>query len=55
MNLRWLVRMSVWLRRPPSRARVYLILAVVGVGLLIVAAERAGWWPEAMTTQKIRL
>ncbi len=40
MNLRWLLRATLWARRPPSTARVKLVLGVVALCLLLVAAER---------------
>lgn len=45
-NLIWLLRASKWARNPPSKARVMLVLAVIALGIGIVALERLGLWPE---------
>ncbi len=42
----WLMRASRWSRRPPSARQVRLVLAVILVGLGIVALEWFGLWPE---------
>ena len=49
MNLRWLLRMATWARRPPSMGRVLLGLAVLGAVLAIAGLQWAGFWPEALT------
>ncbi|ULB09295.1 hypothetical protein ORIO_05070 [Cereibacter azotoformans] len=49
MSPLWLLRMARWARRPPSRRRVLLVLAVVGASLALVAVERVAGWPEALT------
>lgn len=36
----WFLRMALWVRRPPSTKRVILVLSVLGLCLLIFAAER---------------
>ncbi len=41
----WLIRMSQWLRNPPSLGRVKLYAAVVGLAVLIGALEFYGLWP----------
>ncbi len=48
----WLLRASRWSRRPPSAARVKLVLAVIAACLLIVAAERFGLWPDWATMDR---
>lgn len=42
----WLMRASRWSRRPPSARQVRLVLAVIAVGLGIVALEWFELWPE---------
>ena len=42
----WLMRASRWSRRPPSARRVRMLLAVIALGLAIVALEWFGLWPE---------
>ncbi|MEZ5887410.1 MAG: hypothetical protein R3D56_11085 [Paracoccaceae bacterium] len=49
MNLRWLLRMSQWARRPPSMNRVILGAIVIGICLAIVGLEWFGLWPEWLT------
>ncbi|MGP3696419.1 hypothetical protein [Rhodobacter sp. NSM] len=49
MNPLWLLRMTRWVRRPPSLQRVLLMLAVVGASLALAAVERTVGWPEALT------
>lgn len=51
MNLTWFLRMARWVRRPPSAARVLLVIAVVVFCLAIVGIEAAGLWPEDWATR----
>ncbi len=53
MNPVWLLRMVRWLRRPPSVARVKLVLGVVAACLVLVAVERVVGWPEALEVHRI--
>ncbi|MEO0357346.1 MAG: hypothetical protein AAF386_03440 [Pseudomonadota bacterium] len=46
MNMLWILRMARVLRNPPSKERVMLILAVVGMVALLVGAETFGLWPD---------
>ncbi|UXU73889.1 MULTISPECIES: hypothetical protein [unclassified Paracoccus (in: a-proteobacteria)] len=48
-NLIWLLRASRWARNPPSARRVMLVLAIVALGLGLVALEHFGLWPEWAT------
>lgn len=48
----WLIRMSHWLRHPPSPKRVRLVLAVVAICLTIVALEHFGLWPASWTLSR---
>lgn len=54
MNLSWFFRMAVWVRRPPSASRLRLVFGIVALALLIVGLERLGWWPEALTADRMR-
>lgn len=45
-NLNWLIRASRWARHPPSARTVKIVAAIVVAGLLIVAAEKMGFWPD---------
>ncbi len=49
MRLIGLVRMAKWARRPPSEARVKLVLAVIVLCLLLFGLERVVGWPEWLT------
>lgn len=53
MNIHWLLRMSRWARRPPSKERVALVLAVVAFCLLLFGFETVFGWPESLTPEKI--
>jgi len=46
MNLIWLVRMSNWVRHPPSMRRLRIVLVVALIVIAIVGLEWAGLWPE---------
>ena len=46
MNLIWLVRMSNWVRHPPSMRRLRIVLAVALIVAVIVGLEWAELWPE---------
>ncbi|KAF0677476.1 hypothetical protein [Profundibacterium mesophilum] len=52
MNPAWLLRMVRWARRPPSRKRVALMLAVAAIALAIAGLEAAGLWPEWATLDR---
>lgn len=45
-NLNWLLRAVRWVRNPPSPQRVRLVLAVIALGITIVALDKLGFWPE---------
>lgn len=48
----WLVRMSRWLRHPPSMRRVILVFSVVAICLGIFAFEKLFGWPDALTVER---
>lgn len=49
MNLHWLMRMSQWVRHPPSRGRVKLVLAVGAVCVALWGIELIWGWPAWLT------
>lgn len=54
MNLlTWLMRARRWSERPPSAARVALVLGVIAACALLFALERWLGWPEALTAERI--
>ncbi len=54
MNWNWLMRMSMWARRPPSATRVkYMLLIILGC-LALWGIEQVFGWPEALTPNQIR-
>jgi len=46
--------MSQWARNPPSAARIKLVFGIIAILLVIVVIERSGYWPDALTTSKMR-
>jgi hypothetical protein len=55
MNPLWFLRMSRWVRRPPSQRRLLLVAVVIALVVAIWALERWGLWPDWATTQRLRL
>lgn len=51
--LRVLIRASIWIRRPPSRERVYVFIAVAVFVALVFGLEAAGFWPEWATSERL--
>lgn len=49
MNMIWLLRAAKWARNPPSAKRVKLVIAVIAIGLALLALEKLGWWPDWAT------
>lgn len=45
----WLVRAARWVRNPPSPRMVKLVFAIIAAGLALVALEKLGLWPDALT------
>ncbi|KJZ32983.1 lipoyl synthase [Paracoccus sp. S4493] len=45
MNMIWLLRAAKWARNPPSAKMVKLVIAVIAIGLALLALEKLGWWP----------
>ncbi|MFD1913425.1 hypothetical protein [Halodurantibacterium flavum] len=54
MNLIWLLRMARWARRPPSAARVKLVLGIIAVCLILAGIELFGLWPDWATMEPVR-
>jgi hypothetical protein len=48
--LRLLLRMALWIRHPPSRQQLMIMAVAVVVALAVVAADRAGLWPDSLRT-----
>ncbi|MFV0292024.1 MAG: hypothetical protein ACK5II_01860 [Paracoccus sp. (in: a-proteobacteria)] len=53
-NMNWLLRASRWARRPPSMRMVKLVFAIIALGLILVALEKLGLWPEWATLEQGR-
>jgi hypothetical protein len=54
MGPHWFYRMALWARNPPSARRVLQVFGLIAVLLLIFGLERFGYWPEALTTQRMK-
>ena len=50
---RLLVRMSLWVRRPPSREWLTAAIVVLIVAIVLVAIERTVGWPDALTVERM--
>lgn len=48
MNLRHLLRMSKWARKPPSDTKVKLVIGIIVICLILFAVERWIGVPEWM-------
>ncbi len=51
---RWLLRMARWARRPPSRARLLLVVTVIALCLALLVVERLFGWPDWLTPSQFR-
>ncbi len=45
-NLIWLIRASRWARNPPRARVVWMLLAIIAIGLLLKGAEYYGLIPD---------
>lgn len=54
MNPRQLFRMAKWARKPPSEARVKLVLAVIAIALALWGLERVFGVPDWMKLPEMR-
>lgn len=46
MNPLWLLKMTRWLRHPPSRRQVQTMAVVLVLVLAILGLEHLGLWPD---------
>lgn len=53
MNMIWLLRMAQWAKRPPSEARVKLVLAIIALSLLLFGYEWWFGWPDWLTPNQV--
>lgn len=51
---RLLFKAKLWARRPPSEARVKMVLGVIALCLILVGIEKFIGWPEWATVEKMR-
>jgi uncharacterized membrane protein YdcZ (DUF606 family) len=54
MNIRWLLRMALWVRNPPGAAKVKFIFGIIAMCLVIVIIEQIWGWPEWLTPGEMR-
>ncbi len=52
--LRLTLLLSRWTRRRWTRTEAVVALAVIALALLIGLVEWAGYWPDALTADKVR-
>ncbi|EPX79103.1 hypothetical protein [Litoreibacter arenae] len=52
MSWRWLLRASMWVRRPPSDRRVKLVVGLIVVCILIALIEHYVGWPDWATMER---
>ncbi|MBD8665306.1 hypothetical protein IFT59_18865 [Rhizobium sp. CFBP 8752] len=50
---RLLIRMSLWIRHPPSRQQIYIMAIVVVLAAIVVGIEWLGYWPDWMRVDKL--
>lgn len=50
MNLTLLLRITRWIRNPPSPGRAMLILGVIAACLILAGIELFVGWPDWLTT-----
>ena len=53
-NMIWLLRAAKWARRPPSARMVKLVFGIIAAGLVLLALERLGLWPDWATMDRTR-
>lgn len=53
-QMRILLRLFRWFRRPPSRQRLWIIGVTVAVALVIALIEWGFGWPDALTVDNAR-
>ena len=52
LNIRHLMRMAKWARRPPSMRQVKIGAAILALCFAIFAVEYFIGWPEALTIER---
>lgn len=50
---RLLIRMAMWLRRPPSRSFMIAAAVVVALAALVYTVEQAGYWPDWAKAERV--
>jgi hypothetical protein len=53
-NMNWLIRASRWARNPPGPRQVKMVFGIIAAGLLLVALEKLGLWPDWATLDRGR-
>ncbi len=53
-NLLQFLRMMRWARHRPSRARMWVVLATLGIVVAIWGIEAAGLWPDWLSSEPVR-
>jgi predicted acyltransferase len=53
MNPIWFLRMARWAKKPPSEARVKMVLAIIAICLLIFGYEWLFGWPDWLTPNQV--
>ncbi|MFY0597212.1 MAG: hypothetical protein JXQ85_12345 [Cognatishimia sp.] len=53
MNPRWLMKMALWARNPPSKRRIQIVIFAVVCTAILYGFEQYFGWPEALTAEKI--
>ena len=48
-----LLRMAMWVRRPPSRQHIWVMVVVVSAAAFCVGFQALFVWPEALTGQPL--
>lgn len=49
MNMIWLVRMARWVRNPPSKEVVMLVIGIVVSTAVLIGIEATVGWPDWLT------
>ena len=55
MDLGWILRMTQWVRHPPSSRQVRFMLAAVALCLIVVGVEHVWGWPDWLHVNGPRL
>lgn len=50
---RLMIRMTLWIRRRPSRQWLITATCVIILCAVVVSLEAAGYWPDSWTAQKL--